>query len=202
MLPGADGESNRRGMRIANGDRESLDSYTRTLAWRPLMDVSGIFRGLGGSAIGSPGKKQPERELAAVPSTRSSTNLSAPASAEFRDVLSHYDVHNISPREFSELVTKLKETGAISESDYQELALVRLELDQQGLDPDGPLDLVKHLEERLQTEENELRKLETDQSQPIDRQQALRDTLRQIEWVQKFDLVNRAADYQPLDSFA
>ena len=166
------------------------------------MDISGILRGLGGSAIGSPGNKQPEREPAVAAAARAPTNLSAPATAEFRQVLSHYDMRHISPREFSELVTKLKEAGAISEADYQELALVRLELDQQGLDPDGPLDLVKHLQERLEGEEGQLRKLEGDQSQPIDRQQALRDTLRQIEWVQKFDLVNRAAEYQPLDSFA
>jgi hypothetical protein len=166
------------------------------------MDISGILRGIGGSAVGSPGKKQPDRDPVAPAAAPSSTNLSAPASAEFREVLSHYDLRNISPREFSELVTKLKESGAISEADYQELALLRLELDQQGLDPDGPLDLVKHLQGRLQNEEDHLRKLEGDQSQPIDRQQALRTTLRQIEWVQKFDLVNRAHEYQPLDAMA
>lgn len=165
------------------------------------MDVSGILRGLGGTAVGSPGGKPSEREPVAVTPTKSNT-LAAPASEELRDILAHYDMKNISPREFSELVQKLKESGAISETDYQELALVRLELDQQGIDPDGPLDLVKHLQERLQHEEKDLRKQEARQSTPIDRREALAATLRQIEWIQKFDIVNRSDAYQPLDAFA
>jgi hypothetical protein len=91
----------------------------------------------------------------------------------------------------------------VSEEHYQELALIRLELDQQGVDAQTPVDLVDIFQEKLQQQEEQLRKLEEQSGgQPLSREQAFRATLRQIDWIQKFALIHAAEDYQPLDALA
>src|SRR5688572_6791072 len=108
------------------------------------MDIAGILRGFSAAAVGSHSDHANEQQSAAASSTGGAEPTPVPLamSAEFRSILAGYDLKNISPREFSELVQKLREAGAVSENDYQELAAMRLALDEQGLDPDGPLDLV------------------------------------------------------------
>src|SRR5262245_61914725 len=56
-------------------------------------------------------------------------------SASFHEILAHYDVTHITPREFSELVQKLHESGDISDVEAQELALMRVDLDGSNADP-------------------------------------------------------------------
>jgi hypothetical protein len=169
------------------------------------MDIAGILRGFTSPAVGSQSNSTKE-QTALAPDTAGPqfTPAAAAPSAEFRDILARYDVQNISPRQFSELVQQLREAGVISEADYQELASMRLSLDEQSLDPDGPLNLIEFFHEKLEQAEEALQKREAQQpgSAPIDRPAALADSLRQIGWIQKFALVNRSAEYQPLDAVA
>src|SRR5687767_7791453 len=125
------------------------------------MDIAGILRGFSATAVGShTGQKKEQATSAAETATAEQALPSGTATAEFRQILAHYDLQNISPREFSELVQKLRESGAVSEADYQELAAMRLALDQQGMDPDAPLNLVDFFQEQLERSEEALRKIE------------------------------------------
>ena len=165
------------------------------------MDVGGILRGMSPSAIssrGDDGEKEQPAAVAAPPQQPAGGGLQN--TAALREILARYDVTNISPREFSELAQSLREAGVISEEDFQELATIRLELDQNGVEPDGPLNLVDFFQEKLQQQEDQIRRLEQKQGAPIDRADALRATLRQIDWIQKFTLINSAAEYEPLDA--
>ena len=60
-----------------------------------------------------------------------------------------YDVHEISPGEFSKLIEKLYDSGAISRAEFDELKRVRHELDADGFDPSDALDLVAIFEDKL-----------------------------------------------------
>ena len=60
-----------------------------------------------------------------------------------------YDVHEISPREFSELIEKLYDSGAISRAEFDELKRVRHELDADGFDPSEALDLLVIFKDKL-----------------------------------------------------
>jgi hypothetical protein len=44
--------------------------------------------------------------------------------------------------------------------------------------------------------------MEAKQGTPIDRAVALKETLRQIDWISKFALVHQSGSYQPLDTVA
>ncbi len=128
--------------------------------------------------------------------------LSPQAHDKLRDILARYDVTNISARDFSELIAELKQSGAITDADQEELALVRLELDRSGVDPDELIDLQQFLEKKLQSQERDLQRQEEKQGVPLDRAAALQSTLRQLDWISKFALIHRTGDYQPLNTVA
>lgn len=133
---------------------------------------------------------------------RPTISLSPQSQEALRDVLSRYDVTHISARDFSQLLQELKQAGAITSDDLEELSLVRVELDQQGFDPDELLNLPELMQQKLQTQERELSRAEEKQGRPIDRTSALQATLRQIDWISKFALIHQAGDYQPLNAVA
>jgi hypothetical protein len=109
-------------------------------------------------------------------------------------------VHQISPREFSELVQKLFEAGEISQADVQELSLLRLELDKRHTDADQPIDLVRFIQDQLREQESEInRQNRRHPEQPIDRDAALRLTRRQLEWVEKFAAVQAGRGSEAID---
>lgn len=164
------------------------------------MDIAGIWKSLQGmTPLGAgerPEKPEPAEPIQAKSQTKS---LSPQSQAALQDILSRYDVTNIAPRDFSQLLKELQQTGAISSADQEELALVRLDLDEQGVNPDDPMNLVDFLSQRLEAQQRELRRLENKQDSPPEQLAALQSTLRQIDWIQKFALIHHTSDYQPLD---
>ncbi|MBI3461806.1 MAG: hypothetical protein HY000_01930 [Planctomycetes bacterium] len=147
------------------------------------MNIERIFSRFGPGGITSPKSES----LATVEEPQGNSPASAPASSRFREILSRYDVHHISPREFSELVQKLFDAGEITQAEVQELSLLRLELDKRHADADQPLDLVRFLQDQLRQQEDEInRQNRHHPEQPIDRDAALRLTRRQLEWMEKF----------------
>lgn len=72
-----------------------------------------------------------------------------PSSSKLRTILAGYDVSNLAPRDFSELVRQLRDAGEISDGDLKELAALRLELDQAQFTPDEPVDLLGFFQQKL-----------------------------------------------------
>jgi hypothetical protein len=168
------------------------------------MDISSILqtiRGVLPSDLAATSEKPLEAPAPEIAAT-SPASLSPQSQEALRNVVARYDVTCISPREFSQLVQELKQAGAISSADQEELALLRIELDQQGLDPDEQVDLADLLQRKLQTQEREIQRQEARQGTPIDRAEALRETLRQIDWIGKFALIHQSGGYQPLNAVA
>ncbi len=169
------------------------------------MDIAGILRNFGGvTPVDGSSKSERAAEAAAVPESgdRPTLSLSPQSQQALRDILARYDVTDISSREFSELILELKQSGAITSADQEELALVRLELDQQGADPDERLNLPELFQRKLQTQERELERQEQKQGRPIDRSEALRATLRQIDWISKFAMIHQSPGNLPLNAVA
>lgn len=75
---------------------------------------------------------------------------SSPANTDaLRSLAAQYDVSRITPREFSELLQRLRQAKALSESDLQELAGIRTDLEHEGIEPDQEIDLVEFYRRRL-----------------------------------------------------
>lgn len=57
-------------------------------------------------------------------------------------VVSQYDLTDITPRDFSEMLRELRDAGALTESEYGELAQIRLDMDAENLDADDSINLL------------------------------------------------------------
>lgn len=106
-----------------------------------------------------------------------------------QQIVSHYRLTDISPRAFSEMLQKLHEAGAITDAEFQELALIRLDLDLEGIGPDRSVDLLEVYGARLD-------RLRRDREVFRDRAEggaaaeaSLAATQRRMEWLRKVALI-------------
>jgi hypothetical protein len=72
------------------------------------------------------------------------------ASAAMRQIVSRYDMSDISPNDFSQMVQKLYNNGAISQKDLQNLSGIRADLDKAGVPADTSINLVDFYRNQLQ----------------------------------------------------
>ncbi len=115
---------------------------------------------------------------------------------EMANILSRYDVTDISPAEFSQMVQKLFDSGTISERELQELAAIRHDLDVEGVDPDDSLDLLEFFAQKIKKTQYEL----SDQDGPRAGQVLLRPLLGHMQWLEKFALVQSSPEAVGLDA--
>lgn len=102
--------------------------------------------------------------------------------AAARDVLERYDVTDITPADFSEMVQELFQAGVINDRDLGQLSAIRLELDAEGFDPDDSVDLLEFYQDRV---EDITRQTAGTANAP----EAIR---QRLDWIQKFALVQQS----------
>lgn len=67
-----------------------------------------------------------------------------------KPMLNSYDVHHISPNEFKELITELRDSGQISVDDSLMLTVERYDLEHfGGISKDTQIDMVAYFEEQI-----------------------------------------------------
>lgn len=81
--------------------------------------------------------------------TPASSTSSLQPSTALREILSQYDVRDISPRTFSEMLQRLHRAGVLADAEYQDLSLVRMDLEREGIGPDEQTDLLAFFQRRL-----------------------------------------------------
>ncbi len=58
-------------------------------------------------------------------------------------IVSRYDLREITPRDFSEMLRRLHDSGALSETEYRDLVQIRVDLDANNINADQSIDLLK-----------------------------------------------------------
>ena len=119
--------------------------------------------------------------------------LSAGLTALLRQVAARYNVTEITPRGFSDMLDELHRTGALSDSQLQQLARVRVDLDLENIDPDEEVDLVDFYSDKL----DELSRTGKDGGRSSDVVQ----TEQLLAWMEKFAVIQSSADVLGLDEF-
>ena len=93
------------------------------------MEVAGILTAgkFLSSALEQLGKPSQPQEAAEGRLSETPPTPGGPAGATpvLREILTRYDVTNISPSEFSEMIRKLHEAGALTDQEFQELSLIQ-----------------------------------------------------------------------------
>jgi hypothetical protein len=110
-------------------------------------------------------------------------------------VLARYDVTDMTPTQFSEMLQELQQSGALSREEFQELAAVRVDLDAAGVKPDESTDLVQFYRQLIAKLE---RRLEDAEKPHLVRQQ-LQALRHRLDWMEKFAVVQEAPGAAGLD---
>ena len=105
-------------------------------------------------------------------------------------VLAEYDVTDITPSQFSEMLQRLHEAGALTREEFHELTAARLDLEASGVKPDDRIDLVEFYRQRVSRFERRLADAESPQSA----RQELQTTRRRLDWIEKFAVVQADPD--------
>jgi len=142
---------------------------------------------------------------AAQPAQKSSPTATGPSSPgstpsdAMRQILADYDVADISPRAFSEMLQKLRQAGALSEKDFQELASIRLDVENENSAPDQRLNLVELYGKRLAA----IRQQQGASQVSAAARPASEATLqRQLGWLQKFAQIRAGTSPLGFDTLA
>ena len=123
-------------------------------------------------------------------------SISAGAPAALSQILSRYDVTDITPGDFSEMVQKLFAAGAISDDELQQLAAVRHDLEVDGMDPDDSLDLMEYYARKIEKLQS---RLEGNDGPPGPDEQ-FGPLLQRLDWIEKFALVQSSPDSFGIDA--
>ena len=71
------------------------------------------------------------------------------ATAAMREILSKYDMTDITPNDFSKLIQQMSQKGAISPKDAQELSSIRVDLENAGVNSDESVNLLEFYQKQI-----------------------------------------------------
>ncbi len=123
-------------------------------------------------------------------------------SQALRGILNKYDVGDITPREFSEMMLELRKEGLISDDQFQQLSLIRGELDQAGIDADESVDLVSFYEQRLAKMESAAAFDFSGDGESATDLTAKNDVAQRLAWIRKMAAAQESADILGLNAVA
>jgi Zn-dependent M32 family carboxypeptidase len=169
------------------------------------MQIDSIGNGYQGALALSP-VAPPERSAATATAALEGASGTGGDGSSFQEILAHFDVTQITPREFSELIQKLQEAGTINDAEAKELAQIRVEIDKTNAEPDEPIDLVNFFQQKLKSLEQQW----SDQQQKgaeasaalPNREAILAPVRRQLDWIQKFATIHGEKSTEPVDLVA
>ncbi len=151
------------------------------------MQISGLSVGYTDS--GSVGRRSEVLAALAGKANEQTTPSAGDSNATMgllAGVVSQYDLTDITPRDFSEMLRELRDAGAITEADYGQLAQIRLDMDAENLDPDEPVDLLEFYGKAVdRTQQGS----GSDKSSPV-----LAAMERRLEWLEKVAILQESPE--------
>ena len=172
------------------------------------MEIAGVLTAgkFLSAALGQLGRRcQPQAATAGQPSENAATPVAATAAetAAFREIVASYDVKEISPRDFSEMIQKLHDTGLLTDQQFQELSQIRVELDLARVEPDEDIDLADfYLDKFRALHESPEGASDATGLLPARQRSQLASLGRGLQWVEKFAAIQSAEDGGGLDALA
>jgi hypothetical protein len=152
------------------------------------MQISGLLTGYADS--GAVDRKN-ESPVAAASKAGRDDSAQATGPSAMMDVMagivSDYDLTDITPRDFSEMLRELRDAGALTDAEYADLAQIRLDLDAENLDADDSVDLLKFYQRQA------------DQTHP-DNQSATAATQRHLDWLEKVAILQESPEAAGLNA--
>jgi hypothetical protein len=164
------------------------------------MRINNIRSGVYSDAT-TLGKKSESTEAKAQGLLKNLASLSETSSGAsntaLREILAEYNVTDITPRRFSEMLQKMNKSGIITEDEFKDLSLIRTDLESDQVDPDDSINLVDYYANKLrkQPEDGDASNLSGNEPSP--------ETLRRrLDWLEKITLIQSSPEAVGLDAVA
>jgi hypothetical protein len=162
----------------------------------PIMQISNVISGLSDpTSWGKKGEAAVQTGASAIKSIDSQVQTNSNAQKASADILRQYDITNITPTAFSQMIQKLYKAGAISEKNYQELSAVRGDLEKAGVEPDESVNMMEFYSDKVSKAQKALSDTLADASS----QQSLGSDMHRLDWMQKFAAIQANPDAVGLD---
>jgi hypothetical protein len=170
------------------------------------MQITSIFSGYSDPAKAGRRNEPLEAAIGAAAKADalggSNSALSPGSSEAMREILGQYDVTGISPRAFSEMLQKLNRAGVLPDKDFQELSLIRLDLERDGIEPDDRVYLVQLYARKLRDFQEQLKEFQEKSSSLTAAEAAIAPLRRRLECLQKFAAIHANPGAVGLDALA
>jgi hypothetical protein len=160
------------------------------------MQISNVLNGFTDAA--KLGAKKAETAagslMKAIKPGDATAQPSAASKTAMNDILRQYNVADITPEDFTKMITKLHEAGSITDQEFQELSSIRTELESQGVAADQTVNLVELYGDQV-------KKLQQQAGDSTDAaaQQKLAPAQRKLDWLQKFALIHSNPEAAGID---
>jgi hypothetical protein len=151
------------------------------------MKVPNILSGM--SDLVSRTARSDANAATASTATPATAGSAAPpsAAAAMREIVSHYDMTDITPNDFSTMIQQLYAKGAVSGKDMQELSSIRADLESAGVGADQSVNLQEFYQQRLAKVQADA----ADSPDPVAAQADVQPVAARMTWVQKFAAIRQ-----------
>ncbi len=165
------------------------------------MQISSVLNGYTDAANTGRRSEVAER-VASQTATKATRGLSSTANSALRDIMADYDLTDITPEQYSEMLTRLRKEGALTEEEYTQLAQLRIELDNEGIASSERIDLLSVYRTRVAKLEKQAQDTSMNSSQRTIMQQALSGAQHRLDWLEKLEMVHSQPESIGLDAVA
>jgi len=154
------------------------------------------------SRLSDPTRFGQHRESADAVVSKAADDLSTAAgsvsssSSQLREILAGYDVTNITPKAFSEMLQKVHQSGLVSDKDLQDLSQIRTDLDQEGVASDQSVNLVERYTKKLKAAE------ENGKAQTAESRASTASLRRRVDWLEKFAAIHASPEAAMINALA
>lgn len=150
------------------------------------------------SPLTSPAKTDAKAAASTAATAAASAATPPSSAAAMRAIVSQYDMTDITPNDFSNMIQQLYAKGAVSAKDMQELSSIRADLESAGVSADESVNLQEFYQQRLSTAQAEA--VQSPDSEAA--QGNIQAVAARLSWVQKFAAVRQADSSAGLNAVA
>lgn len=111
---------------------------------------------------------------------------------QLKGIVSQYDLSDMTPRDFSEMLRELRDAGVLTDAEYGDLAQIRLDMDAENLDPDDSLNLLDFYRKTLDRA--------GDDGETASSSATLASMERRLDWLEKVAILQESPDAAGLNA--
>lgn len=154
-------------------------------------DPTGLSKVLGGADATAARKNDKAGDVSAVGQVSTET---------IRNIVSKYDLSNITPKQLTEMLQSLHSAGALTDQQLQDLSQIRTDLDLQGVDSNEPVNLLQRYSERLKDLQKKMEEASEDPSTTAPQAETVGAVQRWLSWLQKIATVQASPENAGVDA--